>query len=280
MKTSSKLAIVAIAVALMGCDKKTNTTPLASSSDAKTAQLQAKFEEITKQEEADARLGQYIVNMMFKSPETVRELSPAMMNMLARNIVRDTGDVMGNEVMMKQFFIGAVQLESKFLRFSQSPTGPKGLSQTTKATFHNALKFCGINEVHDNDVWDTDLSIIAGACYYKWLYSSYRDGYYTDNSGHATSRKICPDTPQQPVLKEICAGQHASVAYNQGESSKAIKSFLKSGVLSEIEPAIYNGKVIFNVTTTPTGPMPGVPLISQLPKANSLKVIKKASAKK
>lgn len=300
MKTRNKLAIAAAAVIGLSfagysvtVGRAAVANPLLASDDtaAKLVALQGQLNDIKAKEaakyDADTRIGQYVINMMYKSDQTVKELSPAMMQIMARNIVLDTNQVMTEEksgqvdVAMQQIFIGAVQLESKFLKFAQSPTGPKGLSQTTKSTFHAALKFCNLNDVHDNDVWDTDLSIIAGACYFKWLYVSYRDGFYVDKNGKATDRKICPDNPNKPTLTEMCAGQHASVAYNQGESSKAIKDFLKSGILSEQEPALYNGKVMFNWNTTPDVPMVSVPHVRDLPQAKaSNKVNATAKAEK
>ena len=291
MKTRTKLAVAAAAIIgvslagyMVSVGRAASTSPqLASDKSAdRVAALEQELSKIKNQasekEEADDRLGQYIVNMMYMDQKTVKELSPGAMQMMARNIVLDTNQVMRDEkagrvdVALQQIFIGAVQLESGFMRFAQSPTGPKGLSQTTKSTFHAALKFCGINDVHDSDVWDQDLSIIAGACYFKWLYVSYRDGYFVDKEGKATDRKICPDNPANPILKDMCAGQAASVAYNQGENSQAIKDFLKSGILRQPEPALYNGKIIFNWTHTPDVPMVGGLNVKDLPTAKPAKV--------
>jgi hypothetical protein len=217
------------------------------------AALEAQLQAIKTKEVADQDMGQFVVNMMYKSPTTVKSLSPAVMQVMVRNIVRDLDDVMGDDVIMKEMFVGAVQIESKFLRNAQSPTGPKGLSQTTRATFHEALKSCGVNDVRDSDVWDMDMSIYAGACYFKALYTAYYN-------------KQCPDNPKEPWTKKVCAASMASVAYNQGPDSEAAKSFAKTGLVTELEPAIYQGKVIVNMTTTIDQKMPGVPSVNDLPK--------------
>lgn len=130
-------------------------------------------------------------------------------------------------------------------------------------------------DVNDNDVWDADLSIYAGACYFKWLYNSYYSGTY-----EGTTKQICPDNKKEPMLKKLCAGQAASIAYNQGENSTAIKDFLKNGVLHEIEPAAYQGKIIFNVTTTSDQKQPDIPVFSDLSKQTPVKTAARAPKNK
>ena len=184
----------------------------------------------------DERLGQYVINLMFKSKKTVETLSPAHMQALAQEIVRVADDIFDKEE-EKQAFIGALQIESQFLRFSQSPTGPKGLAQLTRNTFHSALKNCGVEQVNDDDVWDVTLNLAAGACYFK-----------------------------EQLVREHGNIVSAIVDYNQGPESDDAKMFRKGGDLKSLEPAKYVSKLTYNARTTTDQKMPGVPAISDLPK--------------
>lgn len=102
---------------------------------AQASKLEAAAKVVADKEEADQCLGQYVINLMYKSPKTVKEVSPAAQQVLAMNIVRDTGHVMVEDVFMKHFFIGAIQYESQFLKYAQSPTGPKRAQPNDQSYF-------------------------------------------------------------------------------------------------------------------------------------------------
>jgi hypothetical protein len=77
------------------------------------------------QEDEDQALGQYTVNMMFRSAQG-RKLSDGKKQVLARAIVRVANDIFTNPV-DKKAFVTVLEIESGFQRFAQSPTGLKEL---------------------------------------------------------------------------------------------------------------------------------------------------------
>ncbi len=203
-------------------------------------QLEAQVKAQQEKEASDQRIGQYAINMMYKSPTTIKELSEARKQSLAQNIVRVANDIFETET-EKKAFITALQIESKFLRFAQSPTGPKGLAQVARAAFHEGLTNCGVPEAHDDDAWETDLNLYAGACYFK----------------------------QMLVLSKGDPFD-AIVAYNQGPESEAYKNYSKTGQLNEIEPLKYLARFSYLQRTTTDKKLPNVPAYGEpIPKMTS-----------
>lgn len=259
MKTSSKLAIVAIAAALLGCDKLTNTSPLAKD---RTVELEAQLKAIKDKEDADERLGQYAINQMYKSTNTVKNLSPARQQILARSIVRVANDILETEA-EKQAFVSVLQIESQFLRFAQSPTGPRGLTQVTKKTFHGAMKNCGVEDLKDDDVWETDVNLYAGACYFKEQLIMEKENLVKQGKDAGVTYIFS-----------------AMVDYNQGPESEDAKMYRKSGDLKGLEPAKYVSKFAYLRSTTTDKVVPGIPSIQELPKPTTPKSSTKASSHK
>lgn len=240
---------VLLACALVGFEfhRFTHETKMQDNS-AEMKSLKDKLAQLKAKEEADEKLGQYAINMMYKSSNTVKNLSPARMQVLARSIVRVSNDIFDNE-QHKQAFIGVLQIESQFLRFAQSPTGPKGLAQLTRNTFHSALGTCGVKDLKDDDVWETDLNLYAGACYFK-----------------------------DQLIREKGNVVAAMVDYNQGPDSEDAKMFRKSGDLKNLEPAKYLSKYSFNDLTTTNAVTPNVPAIQTLPKPVTSKATSESKA--
>lgn len=195
--------------------------------------------------ETDQKLGQYAINMMYRSTEG-RKLSDGKKLVLARAIVRVSNDIFENEE-HKRAFITALAIESQFNRMAQSPTGPKGYAQLAKKSFHEALENCGVKNVNDDDVWETDLNLYAGACYFRMMLE-------------------LPEVGGDPFI--------AIVAYNQGPASKDLKTYAKNGSLEGIEPLKYVAKFAFLKRTTTDAKEEGVPAIHDIQKPsppNSLK---------
>lgn len=244
MKTRSKFAILALAIACSSCTKATGETEQHSApvqddgKAAKIAELEGKLQAIKDKEDADARLAQYTLNMMYISPKTVKELSPARMNVLAKTIVRVADDIFDNDS-QKRDFVMVLQIESGFLKYAQSPTGPKGLAQLARLTFHEALAACGVKDVKDDDVWETDLNLYAGACYFK-------------------------QQLMDPRFKG--EGRFAIIAYNQGPEAKDATTYPKSGWLTGLEPLKYQARYSFLDVAVTDEKMPGVPAIADMPK--------------
>ena len=206
----------------------------------KDSEYVAKMEALVKQyegnEQRDSDLGQYVINMMYQSKSTVDAMSQADMIMLARNIVRISNDIYETEI-QKHGFITALQIESRFLRFAQSPTGPKGLGQVAKKAFHEALAACGIPSAKDSDVWNTDLNLYAAACYYKKMLLMFNND------------------PLQAI-----------VAYNQGANSTDAKSYASHGSMNGIEPLKYVARFVFLQNKVTNQKTDGIPAVNEMPK--------------
>lgn len=192
----------------------------------------------TEQEEADLKLGQYAINAMYKAGAKDR-ISDAKKQVLARAIVRISNDIFNREE-DKRAFISIIAIESAFQRFVQSPTGPKGYSQVAKAAFYESMKDCGVTGLHKEDVWETDLNLYAGACYFR--------------------KQIDANNGDQYM---------AMIAYNQGPSSASLKSYIKSGSMENIEVLKYMAKFTFLKRTLTDTKQPNIPAIEALPKPSS-----------
>lgn len=195
-----------------------------------STRIKAELQRYKDQEDADQRLGQYVINMMYVAgaKDTV---SDAKKQILARAIVRVANDIFTSEE-NKRAFVMMIAIESAFQRFAQSPTGPKGYAQVAKAAFYEAMNDCGVTGLREDDVWETDLNLYAGACYFKKLLVKYNNDPYI-----------------------------AIVAYNQGPNSASAKSYAKNGSLKEIEPLKYVAKFTFLARTVTDKKQPNVPAI-------------------
>lgn len=247
LKVTGIIALIALSLAAVGYSVHTERKFSQLQADAaKAATLEAKLKQEREQEEADLRLGQYVINMMYRTGAGNR-LSDGKKQVLARAIVRVSNEIF-EKVEHKHAFIGALAIESSFDRFAQSPTGPKGYAQLAKSAFHEGIQNCAIGKVDDDDVWETDLNLYAGACYFRALLEQKAsDG--------------------DPVT--------AMVMYNQGPNSEAAKSYAKSGHLDNIEALKYIAKAGFLKKVVTDKKTPGIPSIEDLnkvsPKATSLK---------
>lgn len=156
----------------------------------------------------DEELGAYVVSIM---QQVNAPLSDVRKQILARAIVRVTTEVFTEDLHRKSF-VAIIGIESRFVKYAQSPTGPRGLTQVARAAFREGLGYCGMTEVRDEDVWEPEINLYAGACYYRHLLERYQDVY------------------------------KAAVAYNQGPNSQDAKTYAKSGELSTQEALKYVAK--------------------------------------
>ena len=221
------------------------TTAVANSfSDLDRHALQEQLASYKAKEEADSRLGQYAINAMYKAGAKDR-LSDAKKQILARAIVRVSNDIFDTED-NKKAFIAVLAIESGFNRFAQSPTGPKGYAQLAKASFHEAMGDCGVANLKDEDVWETDLNLYAGACYFKKL---------LENNGG------------DPYM--------AIIGYNQGPNSEALKTYSKYGSMDSLEALKYVAKFTFLKRSITDKKETGVPAIEELKTPNKSEPKKK-----
>lgn len=156
-------------------------------------------------------IGQYAIDMM---QQVNAPLSPIRKQILAQSIVEVTINIFDTDE-HRRAFIKIIAIESRFMKYAQSPTGPRGLTQVARAAFKEGLGYCGITEFADEDVWETTINLYAGACYYRRLLDLYQD-----------------------------TGK-AAVAYNQGPSSTHAKSYAKSGDLRSEEALRYITKFTY-----------------------------------
>lgn len=73
----------------------------------------------------------------------------------------------------QELWLTQLCLESRYWYLATSPTGPKGLGQVAKITFHEALKSCGISSAKDEDAFHPGLNLVASACYANMLFSKF-----------------------------------------------------------------------------------------------------------
>lgn len=198
-------------------------------------QLKKELGILKKQEQEDLKVGQYALNMMVQVSSAMK-LSDAKKQTLARDIVRVTSDVF-DTFDQKKAFIAVIAIESSFNRFAQSPTGPKGYTQVTKAAFKEAMRLCGITNADESDSFDQALNLYAGACYFRNLLNIYNNDIYK-----------------------------ALVAYNQGPSSTSAKSYSKNGSLNELEPLKYIARYSFLKNNTPIEKAPNAPTMEAVDK--------------
>jgi hypothetical protein len=182
-----------------------------------------------------SRLGQYAINMMYAAGAK-STLSDAKKQILARAIVRVANDIFTTED-NKKAFVMVLAIESSFQKYAQSPTGPKGYAQLAKGSFVEAMSDCGVTELKDEDVWETDLNLYAGACYFK---------------------KLLIKNNNDPYI--------SIVGYNQGPNSKSVKSYSKNGTMEEVEPLKYIARFTFFQRNVTDQKQPNIPALHELSK--------------
>jgi soluble lytic murein transglycosylase-like protein len=230
------IAALAVVVANSSCDRLNPTADAPAQVVAVAHELaQAKLDQLAKAEEADARLGQYAINMMYWAGAKDK-LSDGRKQILARAIVRVSNDIFETED-NKKAFIAVIAIESAFNRFAQSPTGPKGYAQLAKASFHEAMADCGVTGLRDDDVWETDFNLYAGACYFRKTLEAFNGDPYA-----------------------------AIVAYNQGPNSEAAKTYAKHGRMENVEALKYVARFSFLKRRVTDEKTPETPAIQDLPK--------------
>lgn len=221
-----------------------------SISQTQISELKQQLAILKSQEEQDMALGQYVINMMYQT-RAGNVISNALKQVIAQALVRITNSVFDNPEHRKAF-VAVVAIESEFLRTAQSPTGPRGLSQVAKAAFKEGLQDCGITDIKDNDVWEMDINLYAGACYFKTL---------LEKSGG------------DPYI--------AIVAYNQGLNSTDMKTYSRTGWMDGKEALKYVARFNYLKRTVKEEKAPEAPAIkANLAKpASSVKVENKAAEK-
>lgn len=169
----------------------------------------AELSKVRNRELEEQELGQFTLQLM----DIVKaDLSEARKLMLARSIVKVATDVF-QEKEQRKVFVTIVAIESRFKKDAKSPTGPIGLTQVIGSGFPEFMAHCGYDNVKAEDVWETDINLTAGACYFKFLLGRYNGDTHV-----------------------------AQVAYNQGHNSASAATYSKTGDLDAQEPLKYLAK--------------------------------------
>jgi Transglycosylase SLT domain len=238
-------AVAVCGAAFMGFElyqSKRSPTVVVDNSIAEmsTRAMQEQLAALKAKEDESNRLGQYVINMMYWCGAKDK-LSDGNKQVLASDIVEVSNAIFEKED-TKKAFVAVIAIESCFQRFAQSPTGPKGYAQLAKVSFHEALGDCGINNLKDDDVWNTKLNLYAGACYFRKVLERFNGDTYA-----------------------------AIVAYNQGPNSEAAKTYAKHGWMDNTEALKYVARFSFLDRKVTDKQEPGVPAIQELKKVTDTK---------
>lgn len=168
-----------------------------------------KLAELTAKDEEDQKLGQYVINMM---AHVRADLTDAKKQILAHSIVEVSDNMFTNES-DKKAFITMIAIESRFKRDAKSPTGAVGLTQIIPSYANDHGGPCGISDIKTEDLYDSDMNLAVGACYFRFVLERYNGDVYS-----------------------------ALAAYNAGHNSKTAEVYSKSGDLSNEETLRYIAK--------------------------------------
>jgi hypothetical protein len=241
-----KVALIVIGAVIISMALAGSSLKLLANSSKKIHLLEAELEKTKGQEEYNNSLGQYILNMMHNTSAGT-QLSQARKQILTKSIVRVANDVFATTE-HKHAFVAVLSIESEFMKYAHSSSGPRGLSQVAKAAFLEGLKYCGVDNVKDDDVWETDINLYAGACYFRNLIERFNGD------------------PMQAI----------AIAYNQGPNSKDAKTYSKYGRADNVEGLKYIARFTYlTKTVSDKIPQKGAPDIKDMTIVNKNKEIEK-----
>jgi len=160
----------------------------------------------------DEKLGNFTLLLM----DIARaDLSPMRRQMLARTLVRVTGE-MFTEYKHREAFIGIIAHESRFSNAAHSPVGAQGMAQLMPSSAPSFAKLCGLNDFRPADLQDVELNLTLGACFYRDLLEKL--------NGNTVA---------------------AETAYNGGEYSESLKSLLAQRQIKNMETSNYATAIAF-----------------------------------
>lgn len=162
----------------------------------------------------DERLGNFALLMM---DIVGADLSPVRRTILARTIVRVSGEILSN-YSHREAFIGLVAQESRFNANAKSPVGASGLTQIMPQYASEFAKLCGLNDFKQTDLFDAELNLYLGACFFRSLLEN----------------KVINGNPVA-----------AKVAYNSGLNGAAIKGLLAQRGITNLETNNYSTMIEF-----------------------------------
>ena len=154
----------------------------------------------------DEKLGNFTLLLM---DITHADLSPMRRQILARTLVRVTGEIF-TEYAHREAFIGLISHESRFSSTAKSPAGATGIAQLMPAYAKHFAKLCGLSDFSPADLQDVELNLTLGACFYKDLLEKL--------NGNTIA---------------------AETAYNGGEYSESLKSLLAQRQIKNTETSNY-----------------------------------------
>ena len=166
----------------------------------------------TKTKSDDEKLGNFTLLLM----DIARaDLSPMRRQMLARTLVRVTGEIF-TDYSHREAFIGLIAHESRFASTAKSPVGAQGMAQLMPTSAPSFAKLCGLSDFRPADLQDVELNLTLGACFYRDLLEKL--------NGNTVA---------------------AETAYNGGEYSESLKSLLAQRQISNMETSNYATAIAF-----------------------------------
>ena len=116
----------------------------------------------------------------------------------------------------REYFVGMIATESGFDREAKSSEGAIGLSQLLPRYAQEFSDSCKLGKIKDSDLYDTEISLILGACHFRELLKI--------TNGNITA---------------------ALVGYNSGISSESFKQLMAGKNIDNTETASYATKIMY-----------------------------------
>ena len=169
-----------------------------------------KLSVIESKEKEDQKLGNYIINILMKMYNV--KSSPVQQQVITQAIVRVTGSMFSSYEERKWMAV-IVANESGFNKNAKSSAGAVGLTQIMPQFAEEFAAPCGMTNIDKNEIMDTEMNLIIGACRFKTLLASYE--------GEVTS---------------------AVAAYNAGKGAKSLKELQSLTNITNEETVNYIAK--------------------------------------
>ena len=152
------------------------------------------------------KLGKFVLTLM---EITKTPITKFQKQNITQHIIRVSGDMFSTLEERKAFAV-LIAIESKFSPTAKSSAGATGLSQIIVKFAPEFAGLCGIDNLTNVDLRETEINLILGACQFKRLLSSF--------DGNIAS---------------------ALVAYNAGSNSKSLKELQSFSNIANPETANY-----------------------------------------
>lgn len=151
------------------------------------------------------------------------DLSPGKRTVLRDQILRVAHQRIEG-IGAQQAFVYILCIESKFKQTAKSSVGAIGVAQIMPKFAQDFANICGLGEIKPDDIQDTEMNLILGACLYNKLVKDSGNimlAAASYNAGQASSSVKDLQALSNPVHET--ASYVAKVAYLKEETAKAEK---------------------------------------------------------